>query len=170
LALRLVAMLTAVAVTLAIADSAAQPSPSDHVIVPGVRIGAAELERGDQGALYRQLGEPNETQRRGDHEYYSYGSTAGELVVDFDLADDAPFEISTASPLYRTRDGLGVGRSDTAVRSALGQPLCQAGDGNGDAALVYDSIWFLTAGGKVTKISIRAHLSAEDFQAGPLRC
>ena len=103
-------MLGAAAVMLLGVSAAAQPLPSDHIIVPGSRIGGAELAPADQGALARQLGEPNRTERRGDHEYYMYGSpNSDELVVDFDLAKDEPFEISTASTDYHTRDGLGVG-------------------------------------------------------------
>jgi len=154
----------------------AQPLPNDHVIVPGVRIGAAELEPADQGALFRQLGEPNQTERRGDHEIYRYGAPQpdgalpGELVVDFDLVKDAPFEISTASPLYRTQGGLGVGSASTAIRTGLGQPLCEGGDGRGDGVIVYGAIWFVTSPAQVTKLSIREHLSRDDFRAGPLAC
>lgn len=150
----------------------AQSLPGDHLIVPGVRIGPAELQPADQGALVRELGEPNQTERRGDHDIYRYGDGASpdELVVDFDLAKDAPFEISTASPLYRTQGGLGVGSSDAAIRAALGQPLCEAGDNKGDGRVVYGSIWFLIAHGQAAKVSIRERLSRDDFQRGPLAC
>jgi hypothetical protein len=148
----------------------AQPLPNDHAIVPGVRIGSAELQPADQGALRREVGEPNQTEQREGHEIYRYGAEASpnELVVDFDLAKDAPFEISTASPLYRTREGLGVGSKGAAIRAAMGPPLCEGGEDNG--AIAYDSIWFLTARGVVTKVSIREHLSRDDFQTGPLAC
>ena len=155
---------------------AAQPLPNDHVIVPGVRIGSAELAPADQGSLFRQLGEPNQTDRSTGHEIYRYGPPqrdgAGpdELVVDFDIAKDQPFEISTASPLYRTREGLGVGSTGAAIRAGLGPPLCEGGDGRGDDAVVYGAIWFLTLHGQVTKVSIREHLSRDDFRAGPLTC
>ena len=72
-----------------------------------------------------------------------------ELVVNFDLAKDAPFEISTASPAYRTAEGLGVGSAATAIRAALGPPLCESGDGDGP--MVYGAIWFLTSHGNVTR-------------------
>ena len=156
-----------IAVLVAASPLAAQPLPGDHVIVPGVRIGPAELEPADQGALVRELGEPNQTERRGDHDIYHYGdgTSPDELVVNFDLAKDAPFEISTGSPLYRTQGGLGVGSTDAAIRAAMGPPLCE-----GDGAIVYPSIWFLLAQGQVTKLSIREHLSRQDFQTGPLAC
>lgn len=161
-----------IAILVAASPVAAEPLPGDHMIVPGARIGPAELQPADQGALVRELGEPNQTERRGDHDIYRYGDGASpdELVVDFDLAKDAPFEISTASPLYRTPGGLGVGSSDAAIRAALGQPLCEASDNRGDGRVVYGSIWFLTAQDKVTKVSIREGLNRQDFQTGPLAC
>lgn len=155
---------------------AAQPLPNDHVIVPGVRIGSAELAPADQGALFRQLGEPNQIDRGAGHEIYRYGApqpdgtSPDELVVDFDLAKDAPFEISTASPLYRTGDGLGVGSTGADIEARLGRPLCEGEDGKGDGVIVYGAIWFLTSRAHVTKVSIRAKLSRDDFQAGPLAC
>jgi hypothetical protein len=147
----------------------AQPLPNDHVIVAGARIGEAELAPADQGALVRQLGEPNQTEQRDGHEYYMYGSpNPDELVIDFNLAKDEPFEISTASAAYHTRDGLGVGSSEQAVRARLGQPLCASG--NGDGLMVYSSIWFLISRGTVTKVSIREHMSPDDFENGPVHC
>ena len=152
-------------------DASAQPLPGDHIIVPGSRIGDAELTPADQGALVRQLGEPNRTERRGDHEYYMYGSPdPDELVVDFDLVKDEPFEISTASTAYHTRDGLGVGSSEQAIRARLGSPLCAGDDMQGDGLMVYGSIWFLTSRGTVTKISIREHMSSDDFKNGAVHC
>jgi hypothetical protein len=154
----------------------AQPLPGDHVIVPGVRIGAAELAPADQGSLLRELGEPNETQHGAGHEIYRYGpphpdgASADELVVDFDVANDQPFEISTAFPLYRTKDGLGVGSDGAAVRASLGAPLCEGGDGKGDGVIVYGTIWFLIARGQVAKVSIREHLSRDDFRSGTPQC
>lgn len=154
----------------------AQPLASDHTIVPGVRIGNAELDPADQGALQRNLGEPNETEQQGNMATYRYGEAKpdgglpDELVVMLDLRKDAPFEIATASPLYHTRDGLGVGSTDAAVRAALGKPLCEAGRGTGGGILVYDTIWFQTAQGKVTRAAIRAHLSPDDFKRGALHC
>ena len=165
-----------IAAAIAAPQVRAQLLPSDHAIVPGVRIGSAELEPADQGALFREVGEPNQTERRGDHEFYRYGAShsdgtsADELVVDFNLAKDAPFEISTASPLYRTRDGLGVGSASTAILGSLGQPLCEGEDGRGDGVIVYGAIWFMSARGQVTKLSIRQHLSRDDFRSGPLAC
>lgn len=138
----------------------AQGLPGDHLIVPGVRIGEAELAPGDQGALTRALGAPNRTDRVGGMDYYRYGtdSDPNELVVAFDLAQDQPFEISTASPGYRTQEGLGVGSSEAALRAGLGPPLCQGGEGTSEKVVAYDSIWFLLSRGIVTKVSIRAHL------------
>ena len=164
-------MLGAAAVVLLGVSAAAQPLPSDHIIVPGSRIGGAELAPADQGALARQLGEPAQTERRGDHEYYMYGSpNPDELVVDFDLAKDEPFEISTASADYHTRDGLGVGSSEQAIHARLGTPLCMGGNVQGDGLMVYGSIWFLTSRGTVTKVSIRAHMSPDDFKNGAVHC
>ncbi|MEO7054376.1 MAG: hypothetical protein ABI191_05335, partial [Rhizomicrobium sp.] len=57
--------LAAAAIGLAIASASALPG--DHWIVPGERIGAAVLEQADQGALVRDLGEPDQTVQRGDH-------------------------------------------------------------------------------------------------------
>ena len=154
----------------------AEPLASDHVIVPGERIGNAELEPADQGSLQRNLGEPDETEQRGDRATYRYGAAKpdggapDELVVTFDLNKDAPFEIATASPLYHTSEGLGVGSADMAVRAELGRPLCDAGDGQGNGIIVYDGIWFRTAHGKVTRAAIRKHLSPDDFKTGPAHC
>ena len=154
----------------------AQPSPSDHVIVPGSRIGNAELAPADQGALQRNLGEPNQTDQRGDTATYRYGAAKAdggapdELTVILNLNTDAPFEIATASPAYRTRQGLGVGSSGAAIRAALGPPLCVGDDGKGNGLIVYDTIWFRTAQGIVTRVAIRAHLSADDFRSGPVHC
>jgi hypothetical protein len=154
----------------------AQPLPSDYMIVPGERIGNAELDPADQGALQRSLGEPNQTDQRGDMATYRYGAPkeAGgppdELVVMLDLNKDAPFEIATASPAYHTRHGLGVGSSDAAIRAALGPPLCAANDGAGNGIIVYGTIWFRTAQGAVTRVAIRKHLSVDDFKTGTLRC
>ena len=133
------------------ATAMADPLPGDHLIVPGVRIGAAELAPADQGALTRNLGAPDRTDRNGNHEVYRYGAD-GELAIDFDLAADAPFEISTASPLYRTKDGLGVGSSEDAIRAKLGPPLSVSGE-----TLSYDSIRFSFTHGIATRVSIRAH-------------
>jgi hypothetical protein len=144
------------------------PLPGDHVIVPGVRIGAAELAPADQGALTRTLGDPDRTERNGDHDYYHYG--ADELVIDFDLVNDAPFEISTASPLYRTKEGLGVGSNAALIRERLGQPLCQGGGGAGASVIGYDSIWFLLSNGAVTRVSIRAHLNPGALSPGSIAC
>ena len=156
--------------------AAAQPLPSDHMIVPGMRIGNAELEPADQGALERNLGEPNQTDQRGDMAAYRYGAPKpdgtppDELVVMLDLNKDAPLEIATASPDYRTRQGIGVGSSDAAVRAALGPPVCTGDDGKGNRIIVYDTIWFRTAQGIVTRAAIRNHLSADDFRTGPVHC
>ena len=175
--------------------ASAQTLPGDHMIVPGVRIGAALLEQADQGALVRDLGEPDQTSQRGDHEFYVYRETqpaapppAGAsshgapkaapppapppdaLVIEFDLTKDAPFEISTASSFYRTRDGLGVGSTAAEIRAALGAPLCDAGTATGAGLLVYGAIWFRVAQGAVTRVAIRKALSPADFQAGPVHC
>ena len=159
--------------------AAAQPLPNDHRIVPGIRIGAAELEQADQGALFRALGEPNQTEQRGDRAYYMYGApksdeaSPDELVVEFDLAKDEPREISTSSSVYRTQEGLGVGSSGMAIRAALGPPVCQSSDaksGDGDGLMVYGAIWFRTSHGIVARVAIRKHLDADDFQTGPVHC
>jgi hypothetical protein len=191
-----------VAATLGVSPLAAfaQTLPGDHLIVPGVRIGGGLLEQADQGALVRDLGEPDETIQRGDYAYYVYkapqpdtpppasssfgGSSGGapakappppapppdELMIQFDLNKDAPFEISTASPFYRTRDGLGVGSTAAEVRAALGAPLCAGGTPGGAGLLVYGAVWFLTAQGSVARVSIRKALSPADFQTGPVHC
>jgi hypothetical protein len=170
------ATLVAAAIGVSPVHVAAQPLPSDHLIVPGIRIGAAELERADQGALFRALGEPNQTEQRGDRAYYMYGAdqpdgaSPDELVVNFDLANDAPFEISTASPAYHTRDGLGVGSSAIAVRAKLGPPLCEGSNARDDGLIVYRSIWFLTSHGNVTRVSIRNSMNSDDFHTGPVHC
>lgn len=140
----------------------AQALPGDHLIVPGVRIGGAELAPADQGALTRALGEPGRTDRIDGMDYYRYGD---ELVVAFDLAQDQPFEISTTSPLYRTRQGLGVGSTEAAIRAGLGQPLCQGGDGAGNQVIAYDSIWFLLVHGAASEVAIRAQLAPGDIHA-----
>lgn len=153
-------------------SGAAQALPGDHLIVPGARIGPAEIAPADQGALQRALGEPNRSERRGDHDYYVYGAgdDPDELAVDFDLVADSPFEISTTSPAYRTQDGLGVGVSEKSVLTKLGAPICEGHNERGDGLLVYASIWFQTAKGHVAKIAIRGHLRPSDFQSGPLHC
>jgi hypothetical protein len=155
----------------------AQPLPNDHVIVPGVRIGKAELEPADQGALVREVGEPNQTDQRGDRATYRYGapqadgSSPDELVVIVDLATDAPFEVWTASAAYRTREGLGVGSSEAAVRAGLGKPVCESRDAeSGGGLIVYPSVWFLTAHGTVTRVSIRGQLRPGDVRFGSLHC
>jgi hypothetical protein len=154
----------------------AQPLSSDHLIVPGMRIGNAELEPADQGALQRNLGEPNQTDQRSDMATYRYGapkadgSPPDELVVMLDLNKDAPFEIATASPDYHTRQGVGVGSSDAAVRAALGPPVCTGNAGKDNGILVYDTIWFRTVGGTVTRAAIRNHMSADDFRTGAVHC
>lgn len=154
----------------------AQPLPSDHLIVPGMRIGNAELAPADQGALQRNLGEPNQTDQRGDMATYRYGAPKAdgtppdELVVVLDLNEDAPFEIATASPDYHTRQGVGIGSADAAVRAALGPPLCTGDDGKGNGIIVYDTIWFRTAQGIVTRAAIRNHLSADDFRTNTAHC
>ena len=154
----------------------AQPLPSDHVIVPGARIGNAELDPADQGSLQRNLGEPNETEQHGDMATYRYGApkpdggSPDELVVTFYLNKDAPFEIATASPAYHTRDGLSVGSAEAAIRAALGPPLCAGNDGGDNGVIVYDTIWFRTLRGMVTRISIRKHLSPDDFKNDAARC
>ena len=154
----------------------ARPFSSDHMIVPGERIGNAELDPADQGALQRNLGEPNETEQRDDRAIYRYGAAKpdggapDELVVIFDLNKDVPFEIATASPAYHMREGLSVGSADAAIRAALGPPLCTGDDGMGNGIIVYDTIWFRTAQGKVTRAAIRKHLSPEDFKTGAVHC
>lgn len=156
--------------------AAAQPLSSDRLIVPGTRIGNAELEPADQGALQRNLGEPNQTDQRGDMATYRYGAPKpdgappDELVVILDLNKDAPFEIATASPAYHTRQGVGVGSSAAAVRAALGSPLCAGDDGTGNGLIVYDTIWFRTAHGNVARVAIRNHLSADDFKTDAVHC
>ena len=176
--------------------ASAQTLPGDHLIVPGIRIGPAALEQADQGALVRDLGEPDKTIQRGDHEFYVYrmtvpdaapppASAAGmtlpsvaappppadyELMIEFDLTHDAPFEISTVSPDYRTRDGLSVGSTVAEIHAALGPPLCEAGTANGAGLIVYGAIWFSTAQGAVTRVSVRKALSPADFQSGPAHC
>lgn len=168
-------ILAVAATSLAAMGAVAQTSRGDSLIVPGVRIGEAVLEPQDQGALVRDLGEPDETEQRGDRAWYRFGaakpdgSPPDDLVVQFDLAKDAPFEISTASPLYHMRGGLGVGSTAAAVRAAMGPPLCEGGDAMA-GILVYDKVWLRIARGTVASIFIRAHLSAADFQAGPMHC
>jgi hypothetical protein len=170
------APLMAAAMGLAIASASAEAPASDHRIVPGVRIGGAVLEQADQGALVRDLGEPDQTVQRGDRAWYRFGAPHAdggppdELVVEFDLAKDAPLEISTASPLYRTRNGLGVGSAAATVRAVQGAPLCEGGDADGEGVIVYDAIWFRISQGNVSRVSVRKQLTAADFQAGPLHC
>lgn len=154
----------------------AQPLSSDHLIVPGMRIGNAELEPADQGALQRNLGEPNQTDQRGDMATYRYGApkpdggSPDELVVILNLNTDAPFEIATVSPDYHMKGGLGVGSSDAAVRAALGPPLCSGDDGKGNGIIVYGAIWFRTVQGNVTRAAIRNHITANDFKSGSAHC
>jgi len=170
------AALAAMFVGLSALVATAQPLPSDHLIVPGTRIGNAELEPADQGALQRNLGEPNQTDQRGDMATYRYGASKedggapDELVVMLNLNTDAPFEIATTSPEYHTRQGVGVGSSDAAVRTALGPPLCAGDDGKGNGIIVYGTIWFRTVQDKVTRAAIRNHLTADDFKSGSPRC
>jgi hypothetical protein len=126
--------------------------------------------------LQRNLGEPNQTDQRGDMATYRYGASKpdggepDELTVILNLNTDAPFEIATASPAYRTRQGLGVGSSATAIRAALGPPICTGDDGKGNGIIVYGTIWFRTVQGAVTRVAIRMHLTAEDFRSGPVHC
>ena len=176
---RLMTERVALAIVIAVlsaAGLAAQPLSSDHVIVPGERIGNAELDPADQGALQRNLGEPNQTSQQGDMAIYRYGApkpdggSPDELVVMLDLNKDAPFEIATASPAYHTSGGLGVGSTEAATRAALGQPLCVGDDGRGNGIIVYDTIWFRTAQGTVTRAAIRKHLSPDDFKTGAIHC
>lgn len=150
----------------------AEPLASDRRIVPGVRIGSAALAPADQGALVREVGEPDETDQSGDHAYYRYGAgdPPDELVVDFDLGQDQPFEISTASGLYRTAEGLGVGTGAAAIRQALGRPLCEGLDPEGNGVIVYPSIWFLMSRGLASKVSIRSELGAKDFRDRAIPC
>lgn len=146
----------------------AEPAPQDRLIVPGVRIGEADLAPADQGALTRTLGAPDQTGRQGGMDYYHYdagGTDPDRLVIAFDLAADQPFEISTASPLFRTREGLGVGSSEAAILAGLGKPLCRGGDPAGKAVIAYGSIWFLLARGAVSRVSIRAELKPGDLGA-----
>jgi hypothetical protein len=156
-----------IAAVLASSPGAAQSLAHDRLIVPGERIGAAELAPADQGALTRALGEPDDTRQRGGHATYNFG---GALTVDFDLDRDTPFEISTTSPAYRTASGLGVGSSEAAIRVGLGEPLCQGHDASGNGLLVYDSIWFQTLGGIAARVAIRQHLRADDFREGAVHC
>jgi hypothetical protein len=165
------AMLVAAALGLSPLSASAQSLPGDHLIVPGVRIGAALLEQADQGALVRALGEPDQTSQRGDHEYYRYGAPPSDsLTVEFDLAKDAPFEISTASLAYRTRDGVGVGSSVAEVHTALGAPVCEGGTATGAGLIVYGAIWFRVTDGSVTGVAIRKAISPADLRALPIHC
>ena len=151
------------------APASGDPLPGDHLIVAGVRIGAADLAPADQGALTRTLGEPARTDRNGDHEVYHYGAEGSDqLTVDFDLVNDAPFEISTFSPAYRTRDGLGVGSSVDTIRARLGKPMCEGGSDTGAAVMAYDAIWFSLSRGAVTRVAIRARMAPGEL--GALRC
>jgi hypothetical protein len=159
------------AIIAASAMATADPLPGDHLIVSGVRIGAAELAPADQGALLRTLGEPARTDRNGDHEYYRYGEEGvDQLTIDFDLANDAPFEISTTSSLYRTREGLGVGSGAAAISSQLGKPVCRGANDAGDEVIAYDAVWFRLTGGFVTRVSIRAHLLPGVLGPGSIPC
>jgi hypothetical protein len=173
---RILIVLAMLFIGLSALAAAAQPLPSDHLIVPGMRIGNAELAPADQGALQRNLGEPNQTDQRGDMATYRYGAPntdsgpPDELVVMLDLNKDAPFEIATASPDYHTRQGVGVGSSAAAVRAALGPPLCTGDDGKGNGIIVYDKIWFRIVQGNVTRAAIRNHLTADDFRTGAAHC
>jgi hypothetical protein len=166
------AFLVVLTISLQPSAGATQALLDDHLIIPGASIGSADLAPADQGALVRALGEPNATEQRGDHEYYRYGAgdDPNELVVDFDLAADAPFEISTTSPAYRTQEGLGVGSSEMTVITKLGRPLCEGHDARGNGLLVYDSIWFLTLRGNVTRVAIRNRIRPGDVQSGPVHC
>ena len=169
-------MLATAMIGLFAVGAAAQPLPSDHMIVPGSRIGNADLDPADQGSLQRNLGEPTQTSQRGDMATYRYGppkpdgGSPDELVVMIDLDKDAPFEIATASPAYHTKEGLGVGSAEAAIRAALGRPLCNADDGKGNGIIVYDTIWFRTAEGIVARAAIRKHLSPDDFKTGVINC
>ncbi len=189
------ALLLAVALGVFPRVASAQTLPGDKIIVPGVRIGGALLEQADQGALVRDLGEPDETTQRGDHEFYVYREAAPDvpstktssydtpakapppppdplvaLMIEFDLTHDAPFEISTASPFYRTRDGLGVGSTTAEIHTALGAPLCEAVTPTGAGLIVYGTVWFSTLRGAVTRAAIRKTLSPADLQALPVHC
>ena len=165
-------VIAAMMVALLPLSAIAQPLSDDKVIVPGTRIGAAELAPADQGALFRELGEPNRTEREGGHEYYMYGTEVepDALIVDFDLVKDEPFEISTTSSAYHTQDGLRVGSAEQTVRAHLGQPICAARNAEGSGVMIYDKVWFLTSNGAVTRIAIRDHLSPDEFRTGPVHC
>ncbi|MGH7972832.1 MAG: hypothetical protein ACREIC_29305 [Limisphaerales bacterium] len=161
----IVIMLAVIATaTVAMGDSL----PGDRVIVPGVRIGAAELAPADQGALMRALGEPDRTDRNGDHDYYRYD--AAQLTIDFDLVGDAPFEISTASPTYRTKEGMGVGSNAAEIRAHFGAPICEGGSETGDEIIAYDSIWFLLRRRTAVGIYIRAHINPGELHTGSIFC
>jgi hypothetical protein len=110
---------------------ASQQVPSEHIIVPGMRIGDYTLDMNKDDVL-KKLGEPeaiqlreDEVVRRGEKKYSldnlpsEYALSFGD--ISFYIKDDSLELISVRSPLYKLSNGLGVGDSQQKIKEAFGE-------------------------------------------------
>lgn len=109
---------------------AGQQDKSKHIIVPGVGVGDYTLGMSKEEVL-KKLGEPeaiqlgtNQVVRRGE-EKYSLNHLPSECLlrfgdVSFSIKHDSVERISVRGPLYKLRNGLGVGDSEQNIKQAFG--------------------------------------------------
>ena len=88
----------------------------DELIVPGHRIGPVSLGMTLQD-LYRTMGNSTSSDRSRDGFRYEFGS----LIVDVLAANQKVMSITTTGS-HATREGIGIGSSELAVRATYGTP------------------------------------------------
>ncbi len=129
---------------------ASQHVPSKHIIVPGVGVGDYTLGMSKDEVL-KKLGEPqsigpgeHQVVRRGEEGYslkhLPWGCVLGFGDVFLWIEDDSDsvVAISVCGPLYKLRNGVGVGDSEQSIKQAFRDFKAREGEGKSDY-LYYDA-------------------------------
>jgi hypothetical protein len=138
---------------------------SDHLIVPGVRIGPMFIGM-TETQLYQKLGDPSKTVRGNDgtwvlYEYKNLGLVAHvnpanhkvNLIDSNFLGEEEPPE--TSYP-YSTREGITVGSSDLKVQSLPWKLLWTKKTASGFWTFAYPGIQIHTHDGVVNGVAVFA--------------
>lgn len=139
------------------AQSRASAGASDHLIVPGERIGPIFIGM-TETQLYQRLGDPSETVRGNDGTWIEYDYNNLGLSIYADPATHKVYTIGTQgdnSP-YSTREGIRVGSSELQVQ-ILPWKLLWKRVAHGRWKFQYPGIQIETQNGNVIFIAVQSH-------------
>ncbi|GEM_PF-5071778 len=138
---------------LAASTMSASAQSTGNLIVPGKQIGKAFVGM-TPAQLYQALGKPDKTVNGGEeaHETFYYYK---DLTVALDTKTQSVYQVNTASPKFRTKEGLGVGSQDLELRAKLGSPKCETDTATGLFLNYGQTGFILDNNGTVRNLNVR---------------